>query len=117
RPRRAEVEGGHVLDVVDVLLIPGLVEVELALEVRLDGRRHVLLGVPEGIAADLPHHHEGHEDARQDGRDRPDDSADDERGHLSECLPDWAQFATVKRNRKGGAGPGAPSLPAYREPP
>ena len=79
--RRAEVERDDALDVVGVLDVPGLVEVELALEVALDGLRHRSLRLPERVALDLPHHHERQEDDDQDHRDRPEDAPDDELQH------------------------------------
>jgi hypothetical protein len=79
--RRAEVEREHALDVVRVLHVPGLVEVELPLQVLLDRDRDGPLGPAEGVAADLLHHHERQEDHEKQDGDRPEDPADDEGGH------------------------------------
>ena len=81
--RRAEIERRDVLDVLEVLLVPGLVEPELPVEVREHRRRHGALGLPEGAALDRPHHQERHEDDEEDDRDRPEDAADDELQHSS----------------------------------
>src|SRR5690349_1229137 len=79
--RRPEVKLEDALDVIDVLRVPGLVQVVLAIQVRLDRGRHRALRDLEWIAFDLPHHHEREEDDQQDHRDCPNSSSDHELEH------------------------------------
>jgi hypothetical protein len=77
--RRAEVEREHALGVEGVLHVPGLVQVELPLEVSLDRLGDVPLAGAERVALDLPHQDERQEDDEQDDGDRPDQPPNDER--------------------------------------
>ena len=79
--RRPEVEGEDALHVIEVLRVPGPVEVVLPVEVALDRDRDGALGDLERIPLDLPHHDEGHEDDQEDDRDRPQSPPDDELEH------------------------------------
>src|SRR5581483_2266971 len=80
--RRSEVIREDALYVEGVLNVPGLVEVELSLQVFLDRGRDVPLGVPKRISLDRAHHPEREEDDEEDHGDRPEDTPDDECGHV-----------------------------------
>ncbi len=79
--RRPEVERRDVADVVQVLRPPGLVEVELPVEVRLDGGRDGTLRHLERVPLDELHQEERHEDHEEQDGNRPEDPPDDECEH------------------------------------
>jgi hypothetical protein len=79
--RGAEIEGEDSLDVVRVLHVPGVVEVELALQVRLDRGRYRPLRFAERVALDLPHEEEREQDHEQQHGDRPEEPPDYELRH------------------------------------